>query len=187
MTAGIGKLLVLGGVRSGKSRYAEGLARSQSRAVTVIATAEARDEEMSARIEAHRHHRDVRWRVIEEPLALAAALQSALSSDSLVIVDCLTVWLSNLLCGKDADAARRETGALLDALASLSGDCILISNEVGFGIIPANALARRFGDEAGVLHQRVATLCDRVILMVAGLPLTVKDSEPRLPVPGMSL
>jgi adenosylcobinamide kinase/adenosylcobinamide-phosphate guanylyltransferase len=186
MTAAIGKLLVLGGVRSGKSRHAEELARGQARAVTLIATAEARDEEMATRIEAHRRRRDARWRVIEEPVALAAALRAAGSPESLVIVDCLTVWLSNLLCGEDADAARRETQALLDALGSLGGDCILISNEVGFGIIPANALARRFGDEAGVLHQRIATLCDRVVLMVAGLPLTVKDSQPRMPPPGVS-
>jgi adenosylcobinamide kinase/adenosylcobinamide-phosphate guanylyltransferase len=185
MTATIGKMLVLGGVRSGKSRYAEELARGQARAVTLIATAEARDEEMAARIEAHRRHRDARWRVIEEPLALAAALHTALSPERLVIVDCLTVWLSNLLCGNDADAPRRETQALLDAVSSLAGDCILISNEVGFGIIPANALARRFGDEAGVLHQRIASQCDRVVLMVAGLPLTVKESR-HPPRPGLS-
>lgn len=186
MTAAIGKTLILGGVRSGKSRYAEELARSQARAVTLIATAEAQDEEMAARIDAHRRHRDARWRVIEEPLALAAALRAADSPETVVIVDCLTVWLSNLLCGKDADASRRETQALFDALASLAADCILISNEVGFGIIPANALARRFGDEAGVLHQRLATLCDRVVLMVAGLPLRVKESLPPTSAPGVS-
>jgi adenosylcobinamide kinase/adenosylcobinamide-phosphate guanylyltransferase len=186
MTAEIGKMLVLGGVRSGKSRYAEGLARGQARAVTLIATAEAQDEEMAARIEAHRRHRDARWRVIEEPLALAAALRTAVSPERLVIVDCLTVWLSNLLCGKDEDASRRETQALLDALASLAGDCILISNEVGFGIIPANALARRFGDEAGILHQRIAAECDRVVLMVAGLPLPVKDPQLRMSRPDVS-
>jgi adenosylcobinamide kinase/adenosylcobinamide-phosphate guanylyltransferase len=91
-----------------------------------------------------------------------------------------------LLCGNDADAPQRETQALLDALSSLAGDCILVSNEVGFGIIPANALARRFGDEAGVLHQRIARQCDRVVLMVAGLPLTVKESQPQMPRPGVS-
>jgi adenosylcobinamide kinase/adenosylcobinamide-phosphate guanylyltransferase len=186
MTTAIGKMLVLGGVRSGKSRYAEELARGQARAVTLIATAEARDEEMAARIEAHQRHRDTRWRVIEEPVALAATLRAAVSPGSLVIVDCLTLWLSNLLCGQDADAPRRETQALVDAFSSLAGDCILISNEVGFGIIPANALARRFGDEAGVLHQRLATQCDRVILMVAGVPLTVKDPQSRVSHPGIS-
>jgi adenosylcobinamide kinase/adenosylcobinamide-phosphate guanylyltransferase len=185
MTAAIGKTLVLGGVRSGKSRYAEELARRRNRPVTVIATAEALDEEMAARIETHRRYRDARWRLIEEPLALAAALRTAVSPESLVIVDCLTVWLSNLLCGKDPDAPRRETRALLDALSSLAGECILISNEVGFGIIPANALARRFGDEAGVLHQQIAADCERVVLMVAGLPLAVKDSLPLTSGPGV--
>ena len=178
MLTAIGKMLVLGGVRSGKSRYADALARSHARAVTVIATAEARDEEMAARIEAHRRHRDARWRVIEEPVRLAAALEAAGSSEGLVIVDCLTLWLSNLLGASDAQATQRETRALLDALPALKGECILISNEVGFGIIPASALARRFGDEAGLLHQHIAALCDRVILMVAGLPLTVKEPPP---------
>jgi len=182
MTTAIGKMLVLGGVRSGKSRYAAELARARAGAVTVIATGEARDEEMAARIAAHRRRRDARWRVIEEPVRLAAALHAAGSADGLVIVDCLTLWLSNLLGENDEEAAQRETRALLAALPALSGDCILISNEVGFGIIPANALARRFGDEAGLLHQRVAALCDRVILMVAGLPLTVKGPQP--PTPG---
>jgi adenosylcobinamide kinase/adenosylcobinamide-phosphate guanylyltransferase len=182
MTAAIGKMLVLGGVRSGKSRYADELARARTGAVTVIATGEARDEEMAARIEAHRRQRDARWRVIEEPVRLAAALQAASSSEGLVIVDCLTLWLSNLLGADDEVAAQRETRALLGALPALSGDCILISNEVGFGIIPANPLARRFGDEAGLLHQRIAALCDRVILLVAGLPLAVK--APQGPTPG---
>ena len=113
-------------------------------------------------------------------------LRATISPERLVIVDCLTVWLSNLLCGQDADASRRETQALLDTLSSLAGDCILISNEVGFGIIPANALARRFGDEAGVLHQRIAGQCDRVVLMVAGVPLTVKDPQALMPRPGVS-
>jgi adenosylcobinamide kinase/adenosylcobinamide-phosphate guanylyltransferase len=177
MTTAIGKMLVLGGVRSGKSRYAAELARARAGAVTVIATGEARDEEMAARIAAHRRRRDARWRVIEEPVRLAAALHAAGSADGLVIVDCLTLWLSNLLGENDEEAAQRETRALLAALPALSGDCILISNEVGFGIIPANALARRFGDEAGLLHQRIAPLCDRVILMVAGLPVTVKAPQ----------
>jgi adenosylcobinamide kinase/adenosylcobinamide-phosphate guanylyltransferase len=181
MITAIGKMLVLGGVRSGKSRYADGLARSRAGAVTVIATGEARDEEMAARIEAHRRHRDARWRVMEEPVRLAAALHEADSPQGLVIVDCLTLWLSNLLGASDAQAAPRETRALLAALPALSGDCILISNEVGLGIIPASVLARRFGDEAGLLHQSIAALCDRVILMVAGLPLTVKEPQGRTP------
>ncbi|HTV96032.1 MAG TPA: bifunctional adenosylcobinamide kinase/adenosylcobinamide-phosphate guanylyltransferase [Steroidobacteraceae bacterium] len=168
------KALILGGVRSGKSRHADALARAQGRAVTVIATGVAQDEEMAARIEAHRNSRSPEWNVIEEPIRLAAALRAAAASQDVVIVDCLTLWLSNLLCGDDPDALRRESAALLDTLATLGTPCIMVSNEVGLGIIPASALARRFGDEAGVLHQRVAALCDRVILMLAGLPLAIK-------------
>lgn len=178
MSAALGKMLVLGGVRSGKSRYAQGLAGAQGHPVTLIATAAAQDEEMAARIAAHRRHRDARWRVIEEPVRLASALRAAVSPDRLVIVDCLTLWLSNLLCGDDGGAIEREIDGLLQTLAALDGECILISNEVGFGIIPVSALARRFGDEAGALHQRLATLCDRVVLMVAGLPLALKGGQP---------
>lgn len=168
------RALILGGVRSGKSRYADELARAGSRAVTVIATGSAQDEEMARRIEAHRRHRPPDWTVVEEPVHVAAALRAAASPNRVVIIDCLTLWLSNLLCGDDSDAARRETTALLEFLPHAPGDCLLVSNEVGFGIIPVSALARRFGDEAGTLHQRLATLCDRVVLMVAGLPLCVK-------------
>jgi adenosylcobinamide kinase / adenosylcobinamide-phosphate guanylyltransferase len=169
------KTLILGGVRSGKSRYAEGLARARGGPVAVIATATAQDAEMAARIEAHRRNRPPEWRVIEEPIRLAAALDTAASPAGSVIVDCLTLWLTNLLCGDDAEALGRETGRLFEALPRVSGECILISNEVGLGIMPMNALARRFGDEAGLLHQRLAALCDRVVIMVAGMALCVKD------------
>jgi adenosylcobinamide kinase/adenosylcobinamide-phosphate guanylyltransferase len=176
MMRGCMKTLILGGVRSGKSRYAEELARTHTGPVTVIATGSAQDEEMAARIEAHRRNRPPDWSVIEEPTRLAAALRRAATPAGLVIVDCLTLWVSNLLCGEDGDALRREFDQLLEVLPNLSGDCILISNEVGLGIIPVSALARRFGDEAGILHQRLACLCDRVIFMVAGLPLAVKTA-----------
>lgn len=170
------KTLILGGVRSGKSRHAAAMAAAQSGPVTLIATATALDAEMLERIEQHRAHRPQHWTVIEEPVRLAAALDSACAPGHTVIVDCLTLWLSNLLCGPDAGALRRESALLLEAVSSLRGDCILVSNEVGFGIIPASALARRFADEAGTLHQQLGALCERVILMAAGLPLTVKDS-----------
>jgi adenosylcobinamide kinase / adenosylcobinamide-phosphate guanylyltransferase len=172
------KTLILGGVRSGKSRYAGELAGAKAGPVTVIATASAEDAEMSARIEAHRRKRPREWTLIEEPLYLGAALRGADTPAGVIIVDCLTLWLSNLLCGEDADVIRRETDNLLDTLPKLRGDCALISNEVGFGIIPASALARRFGDESGSLHQRLAALCDRVILMVAGIPVTLKAAGP---------
>jgi adenosylcobinamide kinase/adenosylcobinamide-phosphate guanylyltransferase len=170
------KALILGGVRSGKSRYAGELAAARGRAVTVIATGAAKDEEMAARIAAHRASRPAHWSVVEEPLHLAAALRAAAPS-GVIVVDCLTLWLSNLLCLEDEGLLRRESADLMDALPALDTDCVLISNEVGFGIIPASALARRFGDEAGALHQRLAQLCDRVVLMVAGLPVTLKAAD----------
>lgn len=170
------KTLILGGVRSGKSRHAAETAAARSRAVTVIATATAQDQEMTERIERHRAHRPRDWTVVEEPVRLAAALLGACAPTHIVIVDCLTLWLTNLLCGEDPHALRRESEQLLEALPRLRGDCILVSNEVGFGIIPASPLARRFADEAGTLHQELGALCDRVILMAAGLPLTIKDS-----------
>lgn len=172
------KTLILGGVRSGKSRYADELARTAGHPVTVIATAAAQDEEMSRRIEAHRSHRSPEWTVIEEPVRLAGALRRADTPPRAVIIDCLTLWLSNLLCGEDPEALERETASFLKLLPEITSDCLLVSNEVGFGIIPANALARRFGDEAGALHQRLASICDRVVLMVAGLPLSIKAAAP---------
>jgi adenosylcobinamide kinase/adenosylcobinamide-phosphate guanylyltransferase len=170
-------ILILGGVRSGKSRYAGELAAAHGRAVTVIATGTAQDAEMAERIETHRASRPPHWSVVEEPLRLAAALRNAAAPGGVIVVDCLTLWLSNLLCLEDEDLLRRESQSLIDALPTLGTDCLLISNEVGFGIIPASALARRFGDEAGALHQRLAELCDRVILMVAGLPVTLKTAD----------
>jgi adenosylcobinamide kinase / adenosylcobinamide-phosphate guanylyltransferase len=171
------KTLILGGVRSGKSRHAEGLARARGGRVTIIATGTAQDAEMAARIEAHRRNRPAEWRVIEEPIRLAAALEAAAIATDTVIVDCLTLWLTNLLCSDDPGALGRETGRLLEVLPGIRGECIFVSNEVGFGIMPMNALARRFGDEAGLLHQRVAALCDRVVIMVAGIARCVKHES----------
>jgi adenosylcobinamide kinase / adenosylcobinamide-phosphate guanylyltransferase len=184
MNPATGKTLILGGVRSGKSRYAGELARAHGGAVTLIATGAARDEEMAARIEAHRASRPPQWGLVEEPLHLAAALRAAAAPGRrVIIVDCLTLWLSNLLCLEDEDALRRESAGLIETLPALGADCILISNEVGFGIVPVSALARRFGDEAGALHQRLAALCDRVVLTVAGLPLALKTAAPRVAAP----
>lgn len=132
---------------------------------------------MAERIELHRMHRPKDWLVVEEPIRLAAALDAASAPSRIVIVDCLTLWLTNLMCGDDPGALRRESAQLLEMLPRLAGDCLLVSNEVGFGIIPANALARRFADEAGSLHQQLAQLCDRVILMAAGLPLVLKAPD----------
>jgi adenosylcobinamide kinase/adenosylcobinamide-phosphate guanylyltransferase len=169
------KILILGGVRSGKSRYAAEIATARATAVTVIATGSAQDAEMAERIELHRAHRPKEWLVVEEPIRLAAALDAACAPSRTVIVDCLTLWLTNLMCGADPGALRRESTALLEIFPRLPGACVLVSNEVGFGIVPANALARRFADETGKLHQDLGALCDRVVLMAAGLPLSLKE------------
>ncbi len=160
---------MLGGARSGKSRHAEALITRLPPPWVYVATAQAFDDEMRARIVEHRGRRAAGWRTIEAPLALADALRDA--GDAPVLVDCLTLWLSNLmLADADLDAAEAALDAALDRLAPT----VLVSNEVGLGIVPDNALARRFRDQAGRLHQRLAARADRVVLTVAGLPLFVK-------------
>jgi len=166
--------LILGGARSGKSLHGERLAEAQPGPCLYLATAEAGDREMTNRIRAHRDRRGGGWTTLEEPLDLATALQGACAPGRTVLIDCLTLWLSNLL-GANRDPVR-EVADLLDALPRLTGPCIFISNEVGQGIVPMNALARQFIDEAGRLHQAIATAADTVILMTAGLPLTLKGT-----------
>jgi adenosylcobinamide kinase/adenosylcobinamide-phosphate guanylyltransferase len=146
--------------------------------VVYLATATAGDEEMARRIEAHRRRRPAQWITVEEPLRLADALLAHGREDRCLLVECLTLWLANLLLGSEMEALVREREALLAALPGLAGQLILVSNETGFGVIPAGALSRRFCDEAGALHQRLAVLCDRVILTVAGLPLVLKGAVP---------
>jgi adenosylcobinamide kinase / adenosylcobinamide-phosphate guanylyltransferase len=169
------KTLVLGGVRSGKSRYAETLARAHGGPVTVIATATADDDEIRVRIAAHRARRPAEWTVVEEPICLADALRAAASPSGIVVIECLTLWLTNLLLSARRASFEPQRNALLDSLASLTGDQVFVSNEVGQGVIPANALARTFADEAGQLHQRLAVRCERVVLLAAGLPLILKE------------
>ena len=162
--------LVLGGARSGKSRHAEALVRLHPAPWLYIATAQALDEEMTERIELHRRQRGEGWLTVEAPLDLVGAVASAHSRPALI--DCLTLWLSNhLLAGSDLDA---ESERLADTLAAASGPAVLVANEVGLGIVPDNALARRFRDAAGRLNQRIAAIADSVVLMVAGLPVKVK-------------
>lgn len=168
------KTLILGGVRSGKSRYAEGVARRSGASVTVIVTATAGDEEMAARIAAHRARRPAEWQVLEAPLELGRTIEQASTPGTVVMVDCLTLWLSNVLALNDAKALVREREALKEALSHASGTILLVSNEVGMGIVPVNELGRRFIDDAGVLHQQLAQLCDQVVWMVAGIPTLVK-------------
>lgn len=168
------KTLILGGVRSGKSRLAEQLARTSGLPVTYIATACALDEEMRARIAAHRARRPSEWQVIEEPLRLAEVLTEVAGEGRCILVECLTLWLTQLLMSPDRGGLEREREAFLSAFPRLSGDVILVGNESNMGIAPLGALTRRYCDEAGLLHQRLALLCDRVVLTVAGLPLMVK-------------
>ncbi len=173
--------LVLGGARSGKSRHAEALVESQPGPCIYLATAEAGDAEMAARIAAHRTHRGRRWTTVEEPLDLAAALGRACAPERAVLVDCLTLWLSNLLGAGRSVAAECE--GLLAALPGLAGPVVLVSNEVGQGVVPDNALARVFVDHAGRLHQDLAAVAQRVVFMTAGLPRELKTvSESQVPI-----
>ncbi|TVQ92934.1 MAG: bifunctional adenosylcobinamide kinase/adenosylcobinamide-phosphate guanylyltransferase [Chromatiaceae bacterium] len=169
-----GRVLVLGGVRSGKSRLAERLALASGRPVTYLATATADDAEMAARIATHRNHRPPDWALVEEPLALAAALEQACAPGHCVLVECLTLWLTNLLCQPDPARLAAEIDAFEALLPRLPGQVILVGNEVGLGVVPLDALTRRYCDLAGALHQRLAAGCERVVLTVAGIPLMLK-------------
>ena len=168
------KKLILGGVRSGKSKLAEQHALATGLAVTYIATATGEDEEMRARIAHHQAQRPGHWQLVEEPFALAAALQRHAAADHCLLVDCLTLWLTNLLCVQDETRMQTEVAALLQILPALPGHIILVSNETGMGVVPMGELTRRYCDEAGRLHQALALCCERVILTVAGLPLHLK-------------
>lgn len=170
------RTLILGGARSGKSALAERLAAASGHEVVYVATAQAHDEEMAARIAHHRAQRPSHWLSVEEPLALAATLQAHARPGRCVLVDCLTLWVSNLLGSPDADSFERERDALLKLMPSLKGQVLLVSNEVGLGVVPMGELTRRFVDEAGRLHQALAAQCERVVFVAAGLPLPLKGS-----------
>ena len=164
--------LVLGGARSGKSRHGELLIEATPPPWHYFATAEIRDEEMRERISLHRQRRDSRWLTRDVPHDLAGALGAMRAGEGAVLIDCLTLWLSNMLLGdRNLDL---EANALVEAMRATAVPVVAISNEVGLGIVPDNALARQFRDAAGVLNQRVAAVADEVILAVAGLPLKVK-------------
>lgn len=177
--------LILGGARSGKSAYAEKLAEDSGKEIVYIATAQAGDTEMAERIARHRGGRSSAWITVEEPIRLAAVIEKWRAPGRLVLVDCLTVWLSNLLfseareypdVGKIAPPAvfYEQREQLLHALAGRRDDLILVSNEVGLGIIPQGAISRWFVDEAGRLNQAAAACCDRVVFVAAGLPMQLK-------------
>ncbi|MEE8623026.1 MAG: bifunctional adenosylcobinamide kinase/adenosylcobinamide-phosphate guanylyltransferase [Alphaproteobacteria bacterium] len=172
--------LIIGGARSGKSAHAERLVQASVAGNAIrplyLATARAEDAEMEERIRRHKERRGARWETCEEPLEIAAALEQHARPDRPILLDCLTLWLGNLLgAGRDIAA---EKARLLTALEGLAGPVVLVANEVGLGIVPDNALARRFRDAAGVLNQAVAAVAPRVILMAAGLPLAMKDAVP---------
>lgn len=179
------RTLILGGARSGKSAYAERLAIDSGKEVVYLATATAGDAEMAARIAHHQGSRPPEWTTVEEPLALGNQLLRWSTPERLILVDCLTLWLSNLFF--NGDASYPEVGALTlpaqfdeqqdmltSALERCAGDVILVSNEIGLGLMPMGALSRRFMDEQGRLNQAMAAICDRAVFVAAGLPLTLK-------------
>lgn len=179
------RTLVMGGARSGKSAYAEKIAVASGKQIIYIATAQAHDEEMEGRIAHHRQRRDACWSTVEETMALGAAIEKYSTPDTLLLIDCLTLWLSNLLFAEEKEfpeigaidppsCFQQERAAFLLALAQAAGDVVLVSNEVGQGIVPQGAVSRWFVDEAGRLNQAVAACCERAVLVVAGLPLTLK-------------
>ena len=168
--------LILGGARSGKSRLAEKLAADSGCAVTYIATSQPLDGEMNDRVRHHRERRPPHWALIEEPIELARVLRENARADACLLVDCLTLWLTNLLMLENPQRLTEERDALLQCLGELPGEILFVSNETGMGVVPLGELTRRFVDEAGWLHQALAERCQRVVLTVAGLPLTLKGT-----------
>jgi adenosylcobinamide kinase/adenosylcobinamide-phosphate guanylyltransferase len=165
-------MLILGGARSGKSRHAEMLGRAHGGSLIYIATGEAGDAEMAQRIKRHQAERGPEWTTIEEPVALASVLAREAGPERFVLVDCVTLWISNLMGLQRSVPA--EVDALCRAIGNAAGTVCIVSNEVGLGIVPDNAAAREFRDAAGLAHQRLAAACDEVVLMVAGLPMRLK-------------
>ena len=164
--------LILGGARSGKSRFAERLARSRNLRLVYVATAEAHDDEMADRISRHRAERGSDWQTIESPINLPATIASMTCARTVILVDCLTLWLSNLML-LDHDI-NKATDGLLAAVAAAPGPVIMVANEVGLGIVPENALARRFRDEAGLMNQQLAANVPNVAFIAAGMPICLK-------------
>ena len=165
--------LILGGARSGKSRYAERLVEAAAAAGTYCATAEAGDGEMATRIVEHRARRGRFWRTIETPLALPETIAAETAPDRPLLVDCLTLWLSNLMLAERP--LDQEFGHLATALRDAAGSVVLVANEVGLGLVPETTLGREFRDAAGRLNQEIAALADRVVFVAAGLPLVLKE------------
>ena len=167
---------ITGGARSGKSGYAQKLAEQHAGELLYVATAEVRDAEMANRVEKHQLVRGKRWLSLEEPVSLAGKIPAAATSCSAILIDCLTLWLSNLLekYGEDEVLIRQEVEKLLAALATIEATIYIVSNEVGSGIVPENRLARSFRDLAGLMNQQVAEAADEAWLVASGLPLKLK-------------
>ncbi len=168
------KTLVLGGIKSGKSRLAEKLAIDSSMSVVYVATATGDDGEMQKRIAHHKTTRPQHWQVVEEPLQLAEAIVDHSAADTCVLVDCLTLWLTNVLLSKSCSTMEQRRSELVHACQHAQGTVVMVSNETNMGIIPLGELTRQYCDEVGLLHQQLAAICDNVILTVAGLPHYLK-------------
>jgi len=170
------KQLILGGARSGKSHYAQQQAELGGKKVIYIATASADDVEMAHRIALHKQQRPTHWQLIEEPLNLSQVLQQNDNLNHCLLIDCLTLWLSNCLA-LGVDEMKTQQDELLSTLSKLKSDVLLVSNEVGQGVVPANKLARKFIDESGRLHQQLAMICEQVVFLTAGISQILKSEE----------
>lgn len=169
------KELILGGARSGKSHYAETRAIESDMDVIYIATAQALDDEMQSRIKHHQQQRPAHWHLIEEPIELLSVLKENANASTCILVDCLTLWISNQLCSDEHKyQIEKNSESLARLLPTLTGKIIFVSNEVSMGITPLGEMSRQFVDESGRLHQRLAAVCDKVTLMVAGIPSQIK-------------
>jgi adenosylcobinamide kinase/adenosylcobinamide-phosphate guanylyltransferase len=171
------KQLILGGVRSGQSQFAEQQALDSGLEVVYIATAAAGDEEMRRRIQKHQYRRPPHWQLVEEPLMLAESLHRHAAAERCLLVDCLTLWLTNLLLEDDEALFRAQRDTFVDSITTLPGQLVLVSNETGLGIVPMGEITRRYCDEAGQLHQELVQVCERVILTIAGLPHVLKETH----------
>jgi len=169
--------LILGGARSGKSRLAEQTAIATQLAVTYVATAQALDPEMQNRIAHHQNQRPAHWSLVEEPLFLARTLQKIDRPNQIILVDCLTLWLTNLLLLEDQNVQELECEQLVHILPKLQSEIILVSNETGLGVVPLGEISRRFVDEAGRLHQVLGQIADKVMFCVAGFPMILKGEK----------
>lgn len=170
-------VLVLGGARSGKSSWALRYTEEEYRSYLFVATAQVLDEEMAERVRLHRESRGPEWNLIEEPMEISQVLQEKCGHVESVLIDCLTVWLSNVMLNKGEGGIDLYQDGLLKALGKRKQAVIVVSNEVGAGIVPEHAMGRNFRDFAGLLNQKVAAIADRVVLMVAGLPLFLKGPQ----------